>query len=239
MTHNYEGNAGIPLYAIKSISLKQKCGISVRRRKHKVLNKENHALGLCGSKNSFYLRLVDRHAQKAGIKTIWTDKRQSDCVAYVADMDSGNAKLPSGVTVEEDVDRITHWGVSCVALAALSHMGYQYPVIIIGRGHSVQGMAEILTMNRIPVSVVHSETDYDAVQFRGCCVVNSAPLLSTGVSELCAQAAQVVDISGSLFEVSEVVSEYVGRKEIGKENLDILMDRVKRKIDEATENEKG
>lgn len=195
-----------------------------------MLNKETRALGLCGSKSSFYLRLVARRAEAEWIKTIWTDKRQSDCVAYVADMDSGNAKLPSGVTVEEDVDRITHWGVSCVALAALSYISCKCPVIIIGRGHSVQGMAEILTMNRIPVSVVHSETDYDTVQFRGCCVVNSAPLLSTGVSELCAQAAQVVDISGSLFEVSEVVPEYVGRKEIGKENLDILMDRVKRQI---------
>ena len=63
MTHNYEGNAGIPLYAIKSISLKQKCVISVRRREHKVLNKEKHALGLCGSKSSFYLRLVARRAE--------------------------------------------------------------------------------------------------------------------------------------------------------------------------------
>ena len=191
---------------------------------------KNYTLGLYGPEDSKYLRLVERQAKAEGIKTIWTDKRQSDCVAYVADMDSGNAKLPSGVTVEEDVDRITHWGLSCVASAALSYIRCKCPVIIIGRGHSVQGMAEILTMNRIPVTVVHSETNYDAVQFCGCCVVNSAPLLSTGVSELCAQAAQVVDISGSLFEISEVVPEYVGSKEIGKGNMDILMDRVKRQI---------
>ena len=44
-------------------SLKQKCGISVRRREHKVLNRETRALGLCGSKSSFYLCLVARRAE--------------------------------------------------------------------------------------------------------------------------------------------------------------------------------
>ena len=165
---------------------------------------KNDTLGLYGSEDSKYLRLVARRAAANGIKTAWVDGPTPGCVAYVADTDAGWPMWD--MTREEDVDCIQHVGVSCCAEGVLRYI-YSSPgwrVCVIGRGHAVQGLAETLK-------------GYE---------INQCSSTALDMAYRVARA----DIIVSMEPLSDRVADYVPRGYVGGWNIAELLRRVKEQI---------
>jgi hypothetical protein len=137
--------------------------------------------------------------------------------------------LPFG---EYDLDHIDFAGPSCTSEAARRIIRVFKPdnphVCIIGRGHSVKGLAEGLLEDDATVTVCHSKTrDLIRAAAFADVVVNSAPLPEAVCYNLCFNRGDLLlDISGGLarWRDSNLLT-YIGPEDIGRLNISILLNR--------------
>jgi hypothetical protein len=112
--------------------------------------------------NSPFLRAVRRKAQDLGVDVYANRWPKTGIYRVVADKETA---APFGhITQWEDIDRLMNDGFSSTAWAvwlllnALDLVRGK-DIAIVGRGHSVKGLAEWLTDNDATVTVAHSETE--------------------------------------------------------------------------------
>ena len=192
---------------------------------------EKH-LGLIGQEDSVYLRLIQREAEKAWRPVLRVSQRDERCGCYVIDSEAGGADIQ--LTAEEDIDCVQHPGLSCVAEAALYHirrMDLAYANVgLIGRGHAVQGLAEELVKNGHTVLPCNRELDPWLTLSAAKIIINSAPLTTPRLMKVVdAKRYHIIDISGSLEPVTQSHNWkdiYISRGEIGRKNVEILLDRA-------------
>lgn len=205
---------------------------------------KNDTLGLYGSEDSKYLRLVARRAEENGIKTALVAGPTPGCVAYVADTDAGWPMWD--LSHEEDVDNIQHPGLSCCAAGFLPDIkvilrNIFYPhgrLCIIGRGHAVQGLAEAVTAAGHVVDQCSStalDMAYRVAQAH--IVVNSAREVQAEVLEAINCNILVFDVSGGMDKLRSKTCNYISPWEIGAWNIAELLRRVRVRIEEEGETD--
>lgn len=189
-------------------------------------------LGLIGPEDSVYLQLIQRKADKAGLPVLRVSQRDERCGCYVIDSEAGDVNIR--LTAEEDIDCVQHPGMSCVAEAALYYirrMDLAYANVgLIGRRHAVQGLAEALVKNGHTVLPCNRELDPWLTLSAAKIIINSAPLTTPRLMKVVdAKRYHIIDISGSLEPVTQSHNWkglYISRGEIGRKNVEILLDRA-------------
>ncbi len=198
-------------------------------------------LGLIGPADSVYLRLIQREAEKTGLPALRVSQRDERCGCYVIDSEAGNVDIQ--LTAEEDIDCVQHPGLSCVAEAALRYvrrMLVPFAVVgLIGRGHAVQGLAEELVKNSLTVLPCNRAMHPGKALYGAQIFVNSAPEADRDLLDAVWEGKhRVIDISGSLEQLTQRFDWkgiYISRGEIGKKNVEILLDRAQTVLNETKE----
>lgn len=196
-------------------------------------------LGLIGPEDSVYLRLIQREADKAGLPVLRVRQRDERCGCYVIDSEAGGMDIR--LTAEEDIDCVQHPGLSCVAEAALYYihrMDLAYANVgLIGRRHAVQGLAEELVKNGHTVLPCNRAMHPWQALYGAKIIVNSAPEADRDLLDsIWISRHGVIDISGSLEPLtrrSDWKSLYISRGEVGKKNVEILLDRAQAVLEGA------
>lgn len=198
-------------------------------------------LGLIGPEDSVYLRLIQREAEKAGLPVLRVNQRDERCGCYVIDSEAGDAKID--LTFEEDIDCVQHPGMSCVAEAALRYihrMSMPLSVVgLIGRRHAVQGLAEELVRSGHAVLPCNRAMHPWKALYGAQIFVNSAPEPDGELLDAVWQGRhRIIDISGSLEQLTQRFDwkgTYISRGEIGRKNVEILLDRAQAVLNETKE----
>lgn len=198
-------------------------------------------LGLIGPEDSVYLRLIQREAEKAGLPVLRVSQRDERCGCYVIDSEAGDAKID--LTCEEDIDCVQHPGMSCVAEAALRYihrMCMPLSVVgLIGRRHAVQGLGEALVRSGHAVLPCNRAMHPWKALYGAQIFVNSAPKPDWELLDAVWQGRhRIIDISGSLVELTQRFDwkgVYISRGEIGRKNVEILLDRAQAMLNETKE----
>lgn len=196
-------------------------------------------LGLIGPEDSVYLRLIQREAEKAGLPVLRVSQRDERCGCYVIDSKAGGADIR--LTAEEDIDCVQHPGMSCVAEAALlwvKRMSDPRDVVgLVGRKHAVQGLAEALVHSGRTVIPCNRALPPKRELHEAQVFVNSAPKPATAlIYAAWFGRRRIIDISGSLETVTQSPDWngiYIRRGEIGKKNVEILLDRAQAVLEGA------
>ena len=130
---------------------------------------------------------------------------------------------------DEDVDNLWHDGMSCCAEAVFMAMivaGWDLRscrTLIVGRGHSVKGLAERLVFNDATVTIAPSRSWELAESMKSYeLLINSAPALPESITSRTPEGC--VDISGALGDTHG--DAFFGPKDIGRLNISILLNRV-------------
>ena len=198
-------------------------------------------LGLIGPADSVYLRLIQREAEKAGLPVLRVGQRDERCGCYVIDSEAGNVDI--WLTAEEDIDCVQHPGLSCVAEAALRYihrMCMPFSVVgLIGRRHAVQGLGEALVRSGHAVLPCNRAMNPWKSLYGAQVFVNSAPEADRDLLYAVWQARhRIIDISGSLEQLTQRFDWkgiYISRGEIGKKNVEILLNRAQVILNETKE----
>ena len=185
-------------------------------------------LGLIGPEDSVYLRLIQRAAEEAGLPVLRVGQRDERCGCYVIDIEGGDVGIR--LTAEEDIDCVQHPGLSCVAEATFQYvqrMNVPFAVVgLIGRGHAAQGLGEALVRSGHAVLPCNRAMHPWKAQI----FVNSAPKHDWELLDAVWQGRHwIIDISGSLEQLTQRVDwkgVYISRGEIGRQNVEILLDRA-------------
>nr|DAG59320.1 MAG TPA: Bifunctional protein FolD [Caudoviricetes sp.] len=189
-------------------------------------------LGLIGPEDSVYLRLIQRKADKAGLPVLRVSRRSERCGCYVIDSETGDAKID--LTFEEDIDCVQHPGMSCVAEAALQYVHRMFiplsVVGLIGRRHAVQGLGEALVRSGHAVLPCNRAMHPWKALYGAQIIVNSAPKADRDLLDAVWEGKhRVIDISGALEPLTQSPDWkglYISRGEIGRKNVEILLDRA-------------
>lgn len=189
-------------------------------------------LGLIGPADSVYLRLIQREAEKAGLPVLRVSQRDERCGCYVIDSEAGDAKID--LTFEEDIDCVQYPGLSCVAEAALRCIHRMFMPLsvvgLIGRRHAVQGLAEELVRSGHAVLPCNRAMHPWKALYGAQIIVNSAPEADRDLLDAVWEGKhRVIDISGSLDPLTQSPDWngiYISRGEIGRKNVEILLDRA-------------
>ena len=195
-------------------------------------------LGLIGPEDSVYLRLIQREAEKAGLPVLRVSQRDERCGCYVIDSETGKTDIR--LTAEEDIDCVQHPGMSCVAEAALRWVKRMSDprdtVGLVGRKHAVQGLAEALVHSGRAVIPCNRALPPKRALQEAQVFVNSAPKANTDLMyAVWFGRRQVIDLSGSLEPLTQSPDWkglYISRGEIGRKNVEILLDRAQAVLDE-------
>lgn len=198
-------------------------------------------LGLIGPEDSVYLRLIQREAEKAGLPVLRVNQRDERCGCYVIDSEAGGVGIR--LTAEEDIDCVQHPGLSCVAEAALQWVKRMSDprdaVGLVGRKHAVQGLAEALVHSGRTVIPSNRALPPKRELHDARVLVNSAPKVTTDLMyAVWFGRRQVIDISGALEPLTQSPDWkglYISRGEIGKKNVEILLDRAQVILNETKE----
>ena len=186
----------------------------------------NKQLFLVGGETPF-LKAIKKKASNLGIFCVYKNEVNLNVIPTVVDTETYKENF--FLIDQQDVDKIQHDGISCCANAicnVLTEIGIASKnVVILGRGHAVQGLAEELIAQDATVTVCHSKTRnlYEATLFADIIVV-AAPVKPAQVSSLVGKI--IVDVSGT-FNGFVPEDRYVGN--IGKLTTSILLNRVCRK----------
>lgn len=182
---------------------------------------ENKSLTLIGSPESPFLKSVARKAKKLGV---WCSFNSREGRPVLIDKETTQRRY--FLLSREDVDCIDNPGLSCCAQAVrdvLSAVGVAgKSVCIIGRGHAVQGLAEVLTRMDATVTVCHSKTAnlVDPTTFSDILVV-AAPIKPEDVD--LSEDKLVIDLVGSFREAVKP-ELYIG--DVGKLTTSIILYRA-------------
>ena len=195
-------------------------------------------LGLIGPEDSVYLRLIQREAEEAGLPVLRVSQRDERCGCYVIDSEAGDVDI--WLTAEEDIDCVQHPGLSCVAEAALRYvhrMMMPLSVVgLIGRRHAVQGLGEALVRSGHAVLPCNRAMHPWKALYGAQIFVNSAPEPDWELLDAVWQGRhRIIDISGALEPLTQRVDwkgTYISRGEIGRKNVEILLERARMALDE-------
>lgn len=174
-----------------------------------------------------FLNAIRKKAEKLGIQCVnATDADKAETTPVVVDTEI--CKTVFEFSDKVDIDQIEHDGLSSCAQAIAEVFDYLHTldgsnVTIIGRGHSVQGLADILVRwNNCTVTVCHSQTKnlYESTRYADVIVV-AAPVKPAQVSPLAGKT--IIDVSGTF---KDFVGDeyYVGN--IGRLTTSILLNRA-------------
>ncbi|MDD6530677.1 MAG: hypothetical protein PUF41_11995 [Prevotella copri] len=174
-----------------------------------------------------FLNAIRKKAEKLGIQCVnATDADKAETTPVVVDTEI--CKTIFELSDQVDIDQIEHNGLSSCAQAIAEAFDYLHTldgsnVTIIGRGHSVQGLADILVRwNNCTVTVCHSQTKnlYESTRYADVIVV-AAPVKPAQVSSLAGKT--IIDVSGTF---KDFVGDeyYVGN--IGRLTTSILLNRA-------------
>nr|DAH24613.1 MAG TPA: hypothetical protein [Caudoviricetes sp.] len=198
-------------------------------------------LGLMGPEDSVYLRLIQREAEQAGLPVLWVSQRDERCGCYVIDSEAGDVNIR--LTAEEDIDCVQHPGLSCVAEAAFRYVHRMLMPLsvvgLIGRRHAVQGLGEALVRSGHAVLPCNRAMHPWRALYGAQIFVNSAPGPDWELRDAVWQGRhRIIDISGSLEQLTQRFDWkgiYISRGEIGRKNVEILLDRAQAVLNETKE----
>ena len=192
-------------------------------------------LWLMGPEDSEYLRAVQRKAAQLGVATAFS-QRVGQRVTVI---DTERVKRTGNYLREwYDPDCIYHGGMSCAAEAAfriiLAADMPEANVAIIGRGHSVQSLFELLQEFDYTPLPCHSHTKSVAR------VTEAADIIVDGATEAvecCLSGRLIIDTAGKLAEAAEHTRVlcvargerppvYVSRHEVARLNISLLLNRA-------------
>ena len=165
-------------------------------------------LYLVGAEDSPYIKHIRRKAEELGVTTEMSTRGGSR--PTVVDLESvTGGKSSFFVPDRYDIDQVCHEGLSCVAAAAFEIIdAYEHPhsnVAIIGRGHSTQGLSEILkTYDYTPLGPCHRKTQsVERVTRASDIIVNGAdePVSCYMLGRL------IVDISGTIATTAQRITD--------------------------------
>ena len=204
---------------------------------------EKH-LGLVGPEDSVFLRLIERRAKEKGIPVLRVSQRDERCGCYVIDSEGGDVGIR--LTAEEDIDCVQHPGLSCVAEAVLQWVKRMSDprdtVGLVGRKHAVQGLAEALVHSGRAVIPCNRALPPKRALQEAQVFVNSAPKANTDLMyAVWFGRRQVIDISGALESLTrheDWKGTYISRGEIGKLNVNILLERAQAVLEGADDEHK-
>ena len=200
-------------------------------------------LSLIGPEDSVYLRLIQRKAEQAGLPVLRVSRRDERCGCYVIDSEGGDADIR--LTAEEDIDCVQHPGLSCVAEAALRYiyrMCMPLSVVgLIGRRHAVQGLGEALVRSGYAVLPCNRAMHPGKALYGAQIIVNSAPEADRDLLDAVWEGRhRIIDISGALESLTrheDWKGTYISRGNIGKLNVNILLERAQAVL-EGTEDDR-
>ena len=186
-------------------------------------------LGLIGYRKTGSIPLDDKAYRYWNMAT---DSWEGEGGSYQLRVGASSADIR--LTAEEDIDCVQHPGLSCVAEAALYYirrMDLAYANVgLIGRGHAVQGLAEELVKNGHTVLPCNRELNPWLTLSAAKIIINSAPLATPRLIKVVdAKRYHILDISGALESLTrheDWKGTYISRGEIGRKNVEILLDRA-------------
>lgn len=191
----------------------------------------NDILYLVGAPISRYMEGIAGRAKKLGLRTMFIHPKvevDGFCV-----YDTETVKDFRYIRPGYDLDALYVDGLSCTAKAVMMILRQLCDdlcgrhVCVIGRGHSVKGLAEILLTNDCTVTVCHSKTkELGHATFPADVIVNSAPKTHGISGVLPAVGTIILDISGRLAVWEDfALVDYIGPQDIGRLNISILLNR--------------
>lgn len=183
-------------------------------------------LTLIGGETPF-LNAIRKKAGRLGIQCINQDDVGTEESSPIV-VDTEVCKAGFNLSEKLDIDQIEHDGMSSCAQAVSEAFDYLHTldgtnVVIIGRGHAVQGLADTLVRwNDCTVTVCHSKTKslYESTRYADVIVV-AAPVKPAQVSPLAGKT--IIDVSGT-FKGFVDDTHYVGN--IGRLTTSILLNRA-------------
>lgn len=181
-------------------------------------------LALVGEDNP-YFRAIRKAGAKSGI-TVVDGFRAT--MPVLVDAHSGKDYV---LTEHNDIDHLVTDGLSCVAEATLillrSYGLVGKHVVIVGRGHAVNGLAKALLEENATVTVCHSHTRYLSLLMQDAdMVVVAAPIKDRFRPRY---ASVIVDVAGAFANHEEMLKEECEyTRHIGKLTVAVLLERVAR-----------
>lgn len=192
------------------------------------------SLDLVGDLNkSPFLKAVSRKCDKFGIDwfEVYPSVRprfQSSCTLF----DKETCGKQFILLPHEDIDKTQHIGISCVAeaiyllLKELNLISGKN-ITIVGRGHSVKGLAEKLIENDATVTVAHSKTE----SLIGATLSKDVVIYATPkVKKIVAFDTNtlVIDLGSCITNPHWFYCEYLNGSAIGKLTVSVLLNRLVR-----------
>lgn len=168
-----------------------------------------------------FLRAVKRKAEGFGIDVVNNFYPVTAC-RMVADRET--AGQIGCISKFEDVDNLLHTGLSAVAEAVLLVLGSVdgKNITIVGRGHSVKGLAEELVSKNATVTVAHSHTASLLTATKGRdIVIYATPKLDKVVA--CDTEELVIDLGGAVERPDWFYCDYLSG--IGPLTVSVLLNR--------------
>lgn len=189
----------------------------------------NNTLRLFGSNDSYFLNAIAKKCKSFGIKceTVSNYVGPGSMRQYPTVVDTET--YHNNISLEEwqDIDCQYNDGISCVSQAVINILS-QYKIagkhiVIVGRGHAVQGMRGVLLANDATVTVCHSKTVnmYDITKLADILIL-ATPKIDGQID--INNKDVIIDVGNALTDVS--VENYINK--IGKLTVSILVNRFVR-----------
>ena len=186
----------------------------------------NSTLRLLGSSDSYFLKSIKNKCRSLGIKcNIESGYIEPESVRTYPTVIDIETYQHGRVNLDEwqDIDCQYHDGMSCVSQAIANILSqYELPgkhIMIIGRGHAVQGLKEVLLANDATVTVCHSKSKNISAISKICdIVVIATPKLDTCIA---IDKELIIDIGNTLSHLD--VKNYISK--IGRLTISILLNR--------------
>lgn len=184
-------------------------------------------LRLLGSSDSYFLRAIKKKCESFGIKcNIESDYIGPESIRQYPTVVDVETYRHGDVNLEEwqDIDCQYHYGMSCVS-QAIANILSQYDftgkhIMIIGRGHAVQGLREVLLANDATITVCHSKSKNISDISEICdIIVLATPKLDTCIA---IDKELIVDVGNTLSHLD--VQNYINK--VGKLTISILLNRL-------------
>lgn len=182
---------------------------------------------LFGTRNSVFLRMVKKKCDSFGIPCVFSHESfEPPYTAVLCDTEEGH-NMAGRIPTELDVDKVNSPGMPRVAQAILflllnSTNLLGKDVTIVGRGHSVKGLAKALLSQNATVTVAHSKTArlFSATENKDI-VIYATPQITQEISYNTRLA--VIDLAGAVPHPDRLNCPYHDR--VGKLTVSILINR--------------
>lgn len=184
-------------------------------------------LRLLGSDNSYFLMAIKKKCESFGIRcNIESNYIGPESMSQYPTVIDIETYQHGRVNLDEwqDIDCQYHDGMSCVS-QAIANILSQYElsgkhIMIIGRGHAVQGLREVLLANDATVTVCHSKSKNMSAISEICdIIVLATPKLDTCIA---IDKELIIDIGNTLSHLD--VSNYMNK--VGKLTISILLNKL-------------